>query len=132
MELIQIIYSILFYGGTLLVIVIFISFLMSKSKENMEKSINIPKSVTSNNRDNQQKNIRKNETVSYPRIYQINETIPKEIKIIRKPTVTKREIQEQIRMEENQLRKTSGKRFTVVNDEMKNKKSKFNAANFYL
>jgi len=67
-----------------------------------------------------------------PQIFPIDNLKPKEVKLIRKPTVSKRDSQEEIRIEERHLDKTNGngKRYTIVNDEVK--KSRFRAANFYL
>ena len=134
MELIQIIYSILLIGGILLLVVVIISFYFSKTRAYYAPAIPIPESIINQNNNNfEQQLIRNSETAFYPQIFQIGQQKSREIKIIRKPTVSKREIQEQIRMEENHLN-TDGnvKRYTIVNEEMRNKKLRFRAANFYL
>ena len=138
MELIQIIYDILLWGGTLLVCVIIISYLMSKSKNeedvtyNSSDSIVRHKSSLQSKINYEQELFRKKIPSVPPLIFPIDDSTPKVVKIIRKPTVSNRETQEELRIEERHLDKTNGngKRYTIVNDEMK--KSRIRAANFYL
>ncbi len=139
MELIQIIYNILLLGGTLLVCVIIISYLMSKSRIEEEVSYNSgdsrlnQKSLYLQRKINyEQELFRKKISSIPPQIFPIDDLKPKEVKIIRKPTVSKRDLQEEIRIEEKHLNKTNGngKRYTIVNEERK--KSRSHAVNFYL
>ncbi|MEK6553405.1 MAG: hypothetical protein AABZ54_08165 [Bacteroidota bacterium] len=139
MELIQIIYNILLFGGTLLVCVIIISYLMSKSRIEEEASYNSAdsrlnqKSLYLQRKINyEQELFRKKISSITPQIFPIADIKPKEVKIIRKPTVSKRDLQEEIRIEEKHLNKTNGngKRYTIVNEERK--KSRSRVANFYL
>lgn len=139
MELIEIISNILIYGASLFVIVILISFVLSKTRteeapynryqapQMTHPLISQPSVV-----NREQKTFRKNQTVSYPQIFQLDNIIPKEIKVVRKPTVAKRVIQEEMRFDTKHLSKTDGNgtRYRIVNEEMK--KSGIKAANFYL
>lgn len=139
MELIEIISKILIFGSSLLALVTLISFVLSKTRREEKPNnyhhspqittplISQPSVVSS-----EQKTFRKNQTVSYPQIFQLDNTIPKEIKVVRKPTVAKRDIQEEMRFDTKYLSKTNGNgtRYRIVNEEMK--KSGIKAANFYL
>ena len=137
MELVQIIYDILIFGGALLLLVIAVSYLIAKSKRNDLAISNnyYPGTVVANKNQVmlQQEQIlaRMNNAKKYPVVYQLDQRPNKEVKILRKPTVTKQEIMERIRQEENAFRKTNGnrKRYTIVNDEMK-KTFKPNVINF--
>jgi len=138
MELIDIISKILLYGSGLLVFVIVISFVLSKTKTE-EKSIisyqgHTYKSQQTNPMqkvNNEQGVFRKNQTIAYPQIFRLEHFKPKEIKIIRKTTVTKRDSQEALRFDPKNLTRTDGNgiRYTIVNEELK--KKSFRAANFY-
>ena len=139
MELIQIIYDVLLWGATLLVCVIIISYLMSRSKTEEEASYNSSNSIVRQKSSSLQSKIsyeqelfRKKIPSVPPLIFPIDDSKPKVVKIIRKSTVSNRETQEELRIEEKHLDKTNGngKRYTIVNDDMK--KSRFRAANFYL
>lgn len=139
MELIQIIYDILLFGGTLLVCVIIISYLMSKSRieeevpyNSADSSLNQKSLFLQSKINYEQELFRKKISSIPPQIFPIDNLKPKGVKIIRKPTVSKRDSQEEIRIEEKHLNKTNGngKRYTIVNDDMK--KSRSRAANFYL
>ncbi len=138
MELIQIIYEILIFGGALLFLVIGISFLLSKTKKrSMKKTVNnvvsaiIPQKniLISTQEEFWQKNNKadRNGVV----VYQIDPMINRDLKILRKSTVTKAEIQDRIKQEEMGFRKTKDnkKRYTIVNDEMR-KTAKQNVINF--
>jgi len=139
MELIQIIYDILLFGGTLLVCVIIISYLMSKSRLEEENSynyavssLNQEPSVLQRKINYEQELFRKKIASIPPQIFSIDDLKPRAVKIIRKATVSKRDLQEEIRIEERHLTKTKGntKRYTIVNEELK--KSRSRAVNFYL
>jgi hypothetical protein len=136
MELIQIISKILVYGGSALIVVIALSFLIArKKKDKIKNSINNVPSIVVYNRNsfaanNEQIVQRRNSTVNVPIVYPIDPRINRDVKILRKPTVTKKEIQERIKQEENSFKRTNGtkKRYTIVNDELK-KSSNFNVIN---
>jgi len=139
MELIQIIYDILLYGGTLLVCVIIISYFMSKSRIEEEvyyssgdSSSNQKSSLLQSKINYEQELLRKKISSTPPLIFPIDDSKAKEVKIIRKQTVSKRDSQEEFRIEEMHLNKTNGngKRYTIVNDDIR--KTKIRAANFYL
>ncbi|MCX6175607.1 MAG: hypothetical protein NTZ27_12710 [Ignavibacteriales bacterium] len=139
MELVQIIYNILLFVGTLLVCVIIISYLMSKSRIGEEVSYNSAdsslnqKSLLLQSKINyEQELFREKISAIPPQIFPIDDLKLKEVKIIRKLTVSKRDSQKGIRIEERHLDKTNGngKRYTIVNDEVKESRSR--AANFYL
>jgi len=139
MELIEIIYKILILGGILLVCVIVVSYLISRTKgednfsnDSMEEIVNKKYTPEQEIINYEQILLRKKSASPQPKIFHIDDSKPKAVKIIRKPTVSQRDIQEEIRLEEMHLNlaERNGKRYTIVNDQMK--KSKFRAANFYL
>ncbi|MHB8905089.1 MAG: hypothetical protein ACYC5R_05600 [Melioribacteraceae bacterium] len=134
MELIEIISDILVFGGVLLVLVVLISFFLSKAKlESGNTSSN--KALTNGTAtqlrmNNEQKDFRKNQSVVNPQIFQLNNYASRELKIVRKRTVDTRDVQERMMPDNEHLIPTNGTRtrYTIVNDEL-NKSSK--AANFY-
>jgi hypothetical protein len=139
MELIEIISDILILGGVLLILVVLISFFLSKAKQEDERSNihrtlpNITTSFSVQPRMNkEQKAFRKNQTAAYPQIFQLNNYMSKELKIVRKRTVDTRDVQERRIFDDGHLKATngSGTRYTIVNEEIN--KSSIKAANFYL
>ncbi len=138
MELIEIISDIIIYGGLLLVVVVGFSFFLSKTKTETE-SLAPHKSMPDKSRqistlqkiNYEQSLSRKNQAGAYPQIFSLENFKPKEIKIIRKSTVAKRESQESMRFDSKSLTRTdgSGIRYTIVNEEQKKKSLK--ASNFY-
>jgi len=134
MELIEIISDILVFGGVLLVLVVLISFFLSKAKlENGNAGAN--KALTNGTAaqlrmNNEQKDFRKNQSVVNPQIFQLNNYTSRELKIVRKRTVDTRDVQERMMPDNEHLISTNGTRtrYTIVNDTI-NKSSK--AANFY-
>ncbi len=143
MELIQIIYDILLFGGVLLVFVIIVSYLISKTRidetvsyNSVDNRFNQKALILQRKINYEQELYRRKMTSIQPQIFPIADIKPKEVKIIRKPTAYKRDSQEVIRIEEKHLNKTNGngngngKRYTIVNDDMN--KSRIRAANFYL
>jgi len=138
MELIQIIYEILIFGGALLFLVIGISFLLSISKKRtMKKNVNnivpaiIPQKniLVSTQEEFLQRNNKTDRNAAI--VYQIDPMINRDLKLLRKSTVTKTEIQDRNRQEEIGYRKTKDnrKRYTIVNEEMR-KTVKQNVINF--
>jgi len=112
---------------------------MSKSKKeevvdyNSSDNVVRQKSSALQNKINYEQELFRKKIPSVPPlIFPIDDLKPKVVKIIRKSTVSNRETQEELRIEEKHLDKTksNGKRYTIVNDEMK--KSRIRAANFYL
>lgn len=139
MELIDIISDLLLYGSGLLVLVIAISFVFSKTKtdENSVISYNdypykYQQISTQQKVNDEQGALRKNQTIAYPQIFPLEHFKPREIKIIRKSTVTKRNSQETLRFIPKLSTQTDGNgiRYTIVNEELK--KKNFKVANFYL
>ncbi|MFA7227714.1 MAG: hypothetical protein WC061_01665 [Melioribacteraceae bacterium] len=137
MELVDIISDILIFGGSLLTLVVFISFIISKKKgdELIAAGRENKNSIDSDSRVNfgrgsEQKYLRANNSASVPQIFQLDNTRQRELKIIRKSTVTARDTQENSRIEFDQQTKAdgSGNRYTIVNEELK--KSPGIAANF--
>jgi hypothetical protein len=138
MELIQIIYEVLILGGALLVVVISISFFLSRfKKKKIRNTINnsaptiIPQKniVVSTREEFLQKNNKLDRNAAI--VYQIDPMINRDLKLLRKSTVTKTEIQDRNRQEEMGYRKTKDnrKRYTIVNEEMR-KTVKQNVINF--
>lgn len=138
MDFIDIISEILLYGSGLLVFVIVISFALSKAKagdfsvisykgDNYKTRKIIPLSKI----NNEQGILRNNQTIAYPQIFRLENQKPKEIKIIRKSTVTKRDSQESMRVDSKNFSRTNGDglRYTIVNEEQKKQSTK--VSNFY-
>jgi hypothetical protein len=139
MELVEIISVILLYGSGLLVFVIVISFVLSKTKTEEEHIRSYQVSPYKSHQinplpkvNNEQAVLRKNQTISYPQIFRLENIRPKEIKIVRKSTVTKRESQEALRFDPKHLTRANGNgiRYTIVNENLK--KKNLSAANFYI
>lgn len=133
MQLIDIIFNVLLFGGLLLVIVIIISYIFSKSRGEeviAEKALHPPRLPILNYQHSEQSVFRNQP----PNVVQLVNNVPKELKIVRKPTVTKREPPENL-YEHERIPKsktnTNGKRYTIVNDEMQ-KSKKPHVVNFYL
>ena len=137
MELVQIISTILLFGGVLLIFVILISYLISKSKQvkAMAEPETVPASVIQNRNymhvQYDQYSGRKSVSQKYPVVYQMEKNSVRDVNILRKPTVTKREIRDKIQREQNAARKTkgNGQRYTIVNDELR-KTAERRAINF--
>jgi hypothetical protein len=139
MELIEIISDILIFGGVLLIIVVLMSFFLSKSKKEVEQA-NIHRSLPSiktsfnmhSGMNKEQQALRNNQTEAYPQIFRLNNYVGKELKIVRKRTVDKKETQERIMFDDGHLKTTNGNgtRYTIVNEELK--KSGVKAVNYYL
>ena len=97
MELVQIIYDILIFGGALLMIVIAVSFLLSKSKQgSIKNSVNRTPNIIIQKSNpmvfNQQQVLYKDEAfIPSANIYKIGSGANKDLKIIRKPTFTDNE-----------------------------------------
>ncbi len=130
MQLIDIIFNVLIFGGALLVIVVFISYIVSKSRDEEQsyKSVLPPKPIVVRNQIEQP--ILRNQNLNVVQLY----NTPKELKVVRKPTVAKREPPENLYEHERlPKRKTgdNGKRYTIVNEEMQ-KSHKPRVINFYL
>lgn len=139
MELIDIISNIIIYGCVLLFLVVLISFVISKTRMEGIKQVSIKTSYPAQNATNpvrlidiEQAISRRDQTIAYPQIFRIDNVKPKEIRIIRKPTETRRESQEELRFDAKNPTKTNGNglRYTIVNDDIKRKSVR--AANFYL
>ncbi len=139
MELIDIISSLIIYGSGLLILVVMISFVLSKTRTEEKPKISYKFAQPVHQTispvrliDIEQAISRKSQTESYPQIFRLDNVKPKEIKIIRKPTETRRESQEALRFDSKKQTKTDGNgiRYTIVNDDIKGKG--FRAANFYL
>ncbi len=127
MELVQIVYNLLLVGGALLTIVVSISYLLSRSKRKDIKnsSYNIPPAVIAKRNpiilvQEQIPNV-KSSPFKEVKVYPIDSRVYKDVKVLRKPTVSKREINETIWNETliSTRTKFNGKRYTVVNEDMK-------------
>ncbi len=146
MELVEIIYTILFIVFSLLLIIVAASYIFGKTNKrpNIEaekvpnKNIPIrttPKQKIENRQtpitlSKEQNELRENKKAPAPKIFHIAPDKQREIKIVRQPT--SQDIIERLKMDVEQNPKTNSKapRYTIVN----NKSSQENhaAANFYL
>ncbi|MBI1936639.1 MAG: hypothetical protein HYS25_00800 [Ignavibacteriales bacterium] len=137
MQLIEIITDVLLYGGFLLLIVILVSFFLSRTKREepaeikrvvIHQKLQMPRVI------NYDQAMIRNQVPNAPQIHFINHQ--KELKVVRKPTVTERQAPENIY--EREREKTSprvtnenGQRYTIVNEEQQ-KGKKARVINFYL
>ncbi len=127
MELVQIIYDILLFGGALLMVVIAVSYLLSKSKKrSMRNSINSVPSIVLPTRttaaaSREQIIYRKDIPAQGAVVFQIDARANRDLKILRKPTVSKMDTDEHFRHETKQPKRTNynGRRYTIVNEDMK-------------
>ncbi len=125
MELIDIISTILFFGGGLLILVVLISFFSSKMRGDNQEL------YRKNKRQSQaSKNIIRpfkssaprlpgNTGDQIPQIFQLEQIRPREIKMIRKPTVRETSTEETAKSKEQQNANGEKNRYTIVNEEQK-------------
>ncbi|MBM4171871.1 MAG: hypothetical protein FJ214_08395 [Ignavibacteria bacterium] len=134
MELIDIITSILIYGGGVVTVLIIVSYLFAKSKEQENPIITNGKNVIPQYSLIKKKNVqnvdqviqRQNSTQQQPIIFRFEKN--KELKIVRKSTYDSRTNESK----NDSIRKTNGKngtRYTIVNETME-KNKKINVVNF--
>lgn len=137
MQLIEIITDVLLYGGFLLLVVVFVSFFLSRTKKeepNEIKRVVIHQKLQMPRVINYDQATIRNQIPNTPQIHFINHQ--KELKVVRKPTVTDRQAPENIyerEREKTSQRITDGnsQRYTIVNEEMQ-KGKKARVINFYL
>ena len=146
MELIQIIYSILLFGGGFLLVIMIVSFMLSKSKAHELPYTRVPEKVAISNQiirsrvnyqnqiasvlpsyriHKEQNEIRNQSQQLRLQIFPIDQIQPREVKIVRKPTV-----REDAKIRTTEERKMNGRRYTIVNEDQKNSSNR--AINFYL
>lgn len=134
MELIDIITSILIYGGGVVTVLIIVSYLFAKSKEQENPIITNGKNIIPQYSLIKKKNVqnvdqviqRQNSTQQQPIIFRFEKN--KELKIVRKSTYDSRTNESK----NDSIRKTNGKngtRYTIVNETME-KNKKINVINF--
>jgi len=149
MELIQIIYSIIIYGGASVIVVLALTFTVAKTKGSNLNQLKAQKIViaqpnlaysqyryhtdvnsisrTQNSHQSEQTNLRKVSAQPQPQIFQIDQIKQRELKIIRKSTFhTATETTKELQNESKQ----SSTRYTVVNEQLN--KSKAKVMNYYL
>ncbi len=141
MELIQIIYSIVIYGGVSVVVLFVLFFALSKAKTANIDQIKspelalVPQNAEHSRNHNPDKNkIQNNEqfilrklSKPEPQIFKIDQSNQREVKIIRKPTFHTSTDSNQDSYDE---RNKKSSRYTVVNEQIKKPNSK--VMNFYL
>jgi len=136
MELLQIIYTILILGGTLLVIVIAFSYLLSKSKSRIRKKAvdgihytEAPRRISA--KIIYEQSVNRKDTPVPVLVYPIDPGVNNDSKIQRKSPVTLKEVFGSKKQFSTPQRKTGGygKRYTIINEEMK-KSYKPNVINF--
>ncbi len=138
MELIDIIFDVLVFGGALLLIVILVSYLISRSNnkgmEIRQESVIKPPSVFKNSSARKEQPVyRNNSRANRPVIIEVDHTKNRELKIVRKYSLSDRDDQQNVQ----RIKKTgsgsgrpAGSRYTIVNEEM-NKDKKRMAVNFF-
>ena len=115
------------FGGALLLIVVAVSYLLSKSRKgSIKNSVNTNPTLIIHRRNpvvyNQEEILYgRAEPYNGANIYQIDSGANKEVRILRKPTATKNEIMQNENIQLRRTRQTTGngKRYTIVNEEMK-------------
>ncbi len=146
MELIQIIYNVLLFGGGFVIVVMIILYMLSKSKaqelpytrvrekatvsdQMIRARVNYHNQIASILPSNQlqweQSEIRTRNLQPRPQIFPIDQIQQREVKIVRKPTV--KDVTKTRTMDD---RKSNGKRYTIVNEDQRRSGSR--AINFYL
>jgi hypothetical protein len=136
MELIEIISTILLFGSGLLILVVLISFFISRLKK--DDASNNLRVVESNSEKHKHRvhrinfaQSKKEKPVHDPQIFQLKQIRPREINLIHK--VSFKETGEKTRATKNESEKTNsnvnGSRFKIINEEQK--KSGNQAANFF-
>lgn len=134
MELVEIISTILIFGSGLLLIVVIVSFFISKAKEEIPDPLRYYKPVAKSNVGKQilnfeQQMMREKQSTPTPKIFQLDQFKSKEVKKIRKISSSERLSDERYYAEEISKSKTRPTRYTIVNDQIK--KSSNRAMNFY-
>lgn len=138
MELIEIIFTVLILSGAFLLIVILVSYFISRRK----RSEIVFKDPTVYSKQNykryvqhqlEQTAISRQFNNHQPIIFQGDQNKYRNTKIVRKQTFPDREIQESLRSkstDSNSKKPSNGKRYKIVNDEL-NKEQKPFVVNFY-
>ncbi|KAF0152329.1 MAG: hypothetical protein FD143_1251 [Ignavibacteria bacterium] len=146
MELIQIIYNILLFGGGFVLAIMIVSYVVSKTRQQelrsnyqIEKS-NIseqlvrervsyqnqaPSILPANQLQREQNKIRPNAAQSNPNVFPIDQFQPRELKVVRKSSAS-----EEQKTRTTQERLNNGRRYTIVNESIS--KSNSRVINFYL
>lgn len=127
MELIEIIYDIAILGAGLLIVVVIISYISSRVNHKSKSKIsdfrkNEALFVPSPVMNYDQGLMRRNVSNPQPIIFHVDQVKNKELKIIRKPTVSHHDLPDfQREISPPQFRSDSmnGSRYTIVNDEMR-------------
>jgi len=133
MELIEIISTLLIFGSGLLLVVVVVSFLLSKVKgeenpgHNGSHKLYAEPVFVKQSLNREQQMIRKKQSTPVPHIYQLDQFKPHEVKTIRKINSSERLSDEKYYARE--IAKTKTRRYTIVNDQLK--KSSHKAMNFY-
>lgn len=138
MELIEIIFDLLVLGGALLLIVILVSYLMSRNNNKNRKigpeTAIRPSSVIKNPAARkEQSDYRNNPIVNRPMIFEVDQSKSRELKIVRKYSLSDREDQQNIpRSKKTGSGKPgpTGSRYTIINEEIIKNKSRM-AVNFF-
>ena len=135
MELIQIITTVLIFGSGLLLVVVVVSFLLSKVKEvdNHEQhgrgNFHSDPVYFHRSANREQLTMRNKQSMPVPKIFQLDQFKPHEVKTIRKRSSADRLSDEKYYSKEIAKTKTKTSRYTIVNDQIK--KSSHKAMNFY-
>lgn len=130
MELIDIIFNALIFSGVLLLIVILTSYLISRGNkyvnpqiEMVSKKINYPPPNIFNKEQSIQRIY-----PSQPLIFYVDQIKNREINIVKKNTYDERVLQGDLRPKNNSQHKktkTNGRRYTIVNEQMRRDKSPY-------
>jgi hypothetical protein len=149
MELMQIIYSVVIYGGGLFLLFLLFVYQLSKvrnhnthriantydtdpqtakwSQLNQQRSMQ-KQIETQAKSQSEQNELRNKAELKKPVIFQLDQQQPRELKIIRKSTF--RDETGRFRSTDENIKNGNGKRYTIVNDEQN--KIKNRASNLYL
>jgi hypothetical protein len=138
MELIDIIFTILKLSAVTLLIVILVSFLLSRRNRNVKERNSIivnskPSYYKFSYQNNEQSLFRKENHNPQPFIFHVDQVKNKDLRIVRKQTHSDREQQDSIRSRYFRGSGNSSKnfsRYTIVNEEMDKNRKPF-VVNFY-
>ncbi|HOI28192.1 MAG TPA: hypothetical protein PLZ15_00425 [Melioribacteraceae bacterium] len=138
MELIEIIFDILVFGGALLLIVILVSYLISRSNHKQREigpeSAVKPPSIIKNPAARKEQSVNRfNPRGNRPVIIEVDHNKSRELKIVRKYSLSDRDDQQNVQRSKKTgsgTGRSTDSRYTIVNEEM-NKDKKRMAVNFF-
>ena len=136
MELVDIVSTLLIFGSGLLLVVVVISFLLSKAREeeNLDRrhsnKLHNRSKPSKQNLNYEQQMMRDKQFTPSPKVFQLDQFKPKEANRIRKISSSERLSDERYYAQKKDKTNTKTTRYTIVNDTAKKQPNK--VMNFYL